>query len=82
MSASEKEPCEFQFQMDIWKSELWFLSKVRFELADVPPSSHPPCKIDKNLQKMKFSFFGLCSTSDDQPSDMSDKSLLKYKKGP
>ena len=20
----EKEPCEFQFQMDIWKSEFWF----------------------------------------------------------
>ena len=45
-------------------------------------------KVDQNAKKPPKSSknemlsFGLCSTSDDRPSDLSDKSQLKCEKGP
>ena len=52
------------------KSEKFFLSEVRFELADVTP----PPRIEKKSSKNEMFIFGLCSTSDDWPCNLSDES--------
>ena len=73
-----------------------FLSEVRFELADVPPWNQkknylvrfelawcpPPHPGLKKIFKKWHVCFGLHSTSDDRPSDLSDQSWPKCQKGP
>ena len=51
----------------------FFLSVVRIDLADVPPS---PQDWKKSCKK-KMLIFVLCSASDDWLSDMSDQKLTK-----
>ena len=55
------------------ESENFFLSEVRFELDDVPPPP-TPTRIEKKSLKNEMLIFGLCSTSDDMPSNPSDES--------
>ena len=53
------------------ESEQLFLSKVRFQLADVHPS---PQGLEKKSSKNEMLVFGLHSTSDDWLSNLSDES--------
>ena len=63
----------FNFKWIFENLNFWFSDHREFELDDIPaPLS----------SKYEMFIFGLHSTSDDWPSDMSNESLPKCKKGP